>query len=77
MDNGKENGNYYLGLRFKGLGFPDIRGTFVGVPIIGTVEFGVYIGVPIFWETQCQQQASFWAFSPVTFFYRNESSGSW
>ena len=27
------------------------RGTFLGVPIIRTVIFGVYIGVPLFWET--------------------------
>ena len=32
-----------------GLGFPKIRGTILGVPIISFL--GVYIGVPLFWET--------------------------
>ena len=33
-------------------GFPKIRGTFLGVPIIRTIVFGgVYIGVPLFWES--------------------------
>ena len=31
--------------------FPKIRGTFLGVPIIRIIVFGVYIGVPLFWET--------------------------
>ena len=43
-DNGKENGNYYNGpmmiclilVRFRIWGFPKIRGTFLGVPIIRT-----------------------------------------
>ena len=32
-------------------GFPKIRGTLLGVPRIRTIVFGVYIGVPLFWET--------------------------
>ena len=32
-------------------GFPKIRGTLLGVPIIRTIVFWVYIGVPSFWET--------------------------
>ena len=32
-------------------GFPKIRGTFLRVPIIRIIVFGVYIGVPLFWET--------------------------
>ena len=28
-----------------------MRGTILGVPIIRTIVFGVYIGVPSFWET--------------------------
>ena len=32
--------------------FPRIRGTFLGLPIIRPIiKFGVYIGVPLFWET--------------------------
>ena len=34
-----------------GLGFPRIRGTLLGVPIIRIMYFGVYIGVALFWET--------------------------
>ena len=45
-DNGKENGSYYLG--FRVWGFPKIRGTFLGVPIIRTIVFGsLYWGPPI------------------------------
>ena len=38
--------------------FLKIRGTFVGVPIIGTVLFGVYIGVPLFSEITISQITS-------------------
>ena len=37
--------------RAWGLGFPKIRGTFLGVPIMRTVVFWVYIGGPLFRET--------------------------
>ena len=41
---------FYRGL--EGLGFPKIRGTFLGVPIIRTIVFwGLYWGSLIFWET--------------------------
>ena len=33
------------------MGVSQIRGTLLGVPIIRTIVFGVYIGVPLFWET--------------------------
>ena len=51
-DNGKENGNYYLGFRVLGFGFPEIRGTFL-VTIMenqmekkmeNEMETGIYIG---------------------------------
>ena len=33
-------------------GFPKIRGTILGVPIIRTIIFwGLIMGVPLFWET--------------------------
>ena len=33
-------------------GFPKIRGTFLGVPIIiRRIKCGPYMGVPLFWET--------------------------
>ena len=32
-------------------GFPKIRGTLLGAPIIRIIVFWVYIGVPLFWET--------------------------
>ena len=42
---GKENGSYYLRFRVWGLGFPKIRGTILGVPIIRIIVFwGVYWG---------------------------------
>ena len=32
--------------------FPKIRGTLLGVPIIRLIVFfGVFVGVPLFWET--------------------------
>ena len=30
---------------------PKIRGTVLGLPIVGAIVFGVYMGVPLFWET--------------------------
>ena len=32
-------------------GFPKLGGIILGVPIIRIIVFGVYIGVPLFWET--------------------------
>ena len=32
-------------------GFPKIRGTFLGVPIVRTIVFGGLYWVPLFWET--------------------------
>ena len=40
-DNGKENGSYYV--RFRGSGFPKIRGTCLGILIkMRNIVFGVY-----------------------------------
>ena len=33
------------------MGFPKIRGTILGVPIIRIIEYWDYIGVPLFRET--------------------------
>ena len=32
-------------------GSPKIRGNILGVPLSRIIVFGVYIGVPLFWET--------------------------
>ena len=32
-------------------GVPKIQSTFLGVPILKTIVFGVHIGVPLIWET--------------------------
>ena len=32
-------------------GFPKLGVPFYGIPIIRIIVFGVYIGVPLFWET--------------------------
>ena len=43
-DNGKENGNYYVGFESK-WGFPKLGVPFLGVPIIRTIVFwGLYWG---------------------------------
>ena len=39
------------GLGFRYSGFPKIRGTFLGVPVIRTMVFGGLHGGPLFWET--------------------------
>ena len=36
-------------------GFAKIRGTFLGAPILRIIIFGVYIGVPLFWESSMWQ----------------------
>ena len=36
---------------FRDLGVSQKKGTSLGVPIIRIMLFGVYIGVPSFWET--------------------------
>ena len=44
-DHGKENGNYYNFIVYWGiLGVPKIRGTILGVPIVGMAK---YIGVGV------------------------------
>ena len=50
MENGKEDGNHYLGFLGLGVwGFPKIRATFLGVPIIRVIAFwGPYWGPPFF-----------------------------
>ena len=47
-DDGEENGNYYLGFRVRGLRFPRIGGTILGVIILRIRMFwGLYRGSPI------------------------------
>ena len=41
-------------------GFPKVKGTFLGVPIIRTIIIGVYIGVPLFWETTKSLRMHIW-----------------
>ena len=49
------------GFRVQGLGF-----TFLGIPIIRIIILGVYIGVPLFWETTIWG-LGFWWFCNWTF----------
>ena len=38
-------------MQYSKWGFPKIRGTILGVPIIRTIVFGGLYWVPLFWET--------------------------
>ena len=75
MENEMETTIWGLGLRFRGLGvwvwgFLKLGAPFLGVPIIRTIVFRVYIGVPLFWETTtCVRDLLFscGGFAPRTF----------